>query len=162
MAIYDKNGNEVEICYKADGTRALYAFNKDGEQVYPPIDPTDYNLKVMTYNVQGWAGLNAWQYSSIIFNKYDADIIGTQESSVNSNLVNLGYPYTAQGPAPNSNVVFSKYQLSDITSNSYDSDHYAGKRGYQKMYFTFEGKRIALFNTHLETASGSMYQYPQV
>lgn len=162
MAVYDKNGNELSYIYDKNGNALTYGYDRHGNVIYSIIDPTDYNFKVMTLNVQSWTGTNGWDYISPVFANYDVDVIGTQESSLNNNLVNLGYPYTAVSSSPNTNVVFSKYALSDITSKSFDSNHYAGKRGYQKMYITFNGKRVALFNAHLETSSGSMYQYPQV
>lgn len=161
MPTYDKNGQLVYNAYKKDGTIAQYGFDRNGNLIFPNIDPTDFNFKVMTFNVQSWSGINEWDYINSIFEDYDVDIIGSQESKSNSELTALGYTYKATGSEPNTNIVFSKHELSDITSKSYDANHYEGKRGYQKMYFTFNGKRIALFNTHLETHTGTTYQYPQ-
>lgn len=161
MPTYDKNGQLVYSAFKKDGTIARQGYDRQGNLIYPNIDPTDYNFKVMTINNQAWTGLNAWQYIGSIFEEYDVDIIGSQESHTNSNLTALGYTYRAISEKQSGNIVFSKHELSDITSKSYDVNMYADKRGYQKMYFSFGGKRIALFNSHLETHSNTSYQYPE-
>lgn len=161
MSIYNSSGQILNVAYDADGNQISNAYDADGQQIFPDIDPSDYNFKIMSFNIQSWTGINAWGYIGSIFENYDVDVIGAQEAHTSSELTNLGYIYTAIGESPNSNIVFSKHQLSDITSKSYDVNHYAGKRGYQKMYITFNGKRIALFNTHLETSTATQWQYPQ-
>lgn len=159
--IYNISGNIQSIIYGNDGAVTNRAYNVNGAQVFPDIDPSDYNFKVMTFNIQSWTGINSWEYIGPIFTNYDVNIIGMQEAHTSNNLTNLGYIYNAVGVGPNSNIVYSKSVLSDISSKSYDANHYEGKRGYQKMYITANGKQIAVFNTHLETSTATQWQYPQ-
>lgn len=160
MSVYDAAGNRLSVIYDKNGNALSEAYDADGQQVFPDIDPSDYNFKVMSFNNQSWTGLSAWSYMGAAIENYDVDIMGTQESHSNSNLTGLGYVYTATGSA--GDIVFSKHQLTDITEKKYDTTRAdAAGRWYQKMYFSFGGKTIAFFNTHLETSGYESHKVAQ-
>ena len=162
MSIYNVSGNNINIIYDISKNLLTKAYDQNGIQIFPSIDPSDYNFKVMSFNNQAWTGGNAWEYTGPIIADYDVDIIGMQESRVSANLSNLGYVYSAIGSQSNDNVVVSKYTLSSITEKKYDENRTdTAGRSYQKMYFTFNGKTVALFNTHLETSGYEAYKVAQ-
>lgn len=163
MSVYNATGDKLNVVYSKNGDVLNSAYSANGQQIFPDIDPTDYNFKVMSFNNQSWTGLSGWSYIGSAIENYDADIIGTQESHSNTNLTNLGYVYTALGSVYGvQNIVFSKHVLSDILEKKYDTNRTSGQfRTYQKMYFTFNGKTIAFFNTHLETSGMESYKVAQ-
>ena len=160
MSVYDYIGTKLQSINDLSGEAIIYAYDLIGNKIFPDYDPTDFNLKVMSFNNQSWTGLSAWTYMESVFEDYDVDIIGTQESHSNSNLVSLGYTNTATGSA--GEIVFSKYQLNNITEKKYEttrSDTIG--RWYQKMFFTFDNKTIAFFNTHLEASGYESHKVAQ-
>ena len=160
MSVYNAAGNRLNVIYDKNGNVLTRAYNRDGQQIFPDIDPSDYNFKVMSYNNQSWTGSNSWAYMGAVIEGYDVDIMGTQESHSNSNLTNIGYAYSASGTSEN--IVFSKLPLSNITEKKYDTTRSdTAGRWYQKMYFTFNGKTVALFNTHLETSGYETHKVAQ-
>lgn len=162
MSVYNATGDKLNVIYDKDGDVLNSAYSVNGQQIFPDIDPTDYNFKIMSFNNQSWTGLSGWSYMGSAIENYDADIIGTQESHSNTNLTNLGYVYTATGSVAPGNIVFSKHVLSDISEKKYDTNRTDTQfRTYQKMYFTFNGKTIAFFNTHLATSSYESHKVAQ-
>ena len=152
MAIYNKQGSLLARAYGIRGSDLNLAYDIEKEIVFHKIDPTDYNFKVMSFNVQSWTGLSAWQYVGSIFQNYDVDVVGLQETSSLSSLGTLGYNYSAFGSTRGANTVAAKIPLVNPTEKSYDQNHYEGKRTYQRMEVAFNGKTIAIYNTHLETS----------
>ena len=162
MSVYNKNGVEINALYAKSGSGIATAYGSDGEIVFPGIDPTDYNFKIMSFNNQSWTGLSGWSYIGAAILSYGCDIVGTQESHTTTYMTNAGYSYCEVSSTQSGNIVWSKQAVTDVTSASFTSNHYAGKRGYQKMKTTINGKTVAIYNTHLETSTMPQYQYAQV
>ncbi len=149
--IYNHDGSELRTAYTSDGIELNDAYDDHGTKIWTK----DYDLIVMSYNVQWWTKRNAnttMQFD--ILNKYDADIIGLQEFSKTSAIPSLAtqclsaYPYKYVSNHYNFNAIASKKPLENVTDTDYtyvDDEQWA----YQKGYLTVGGKRIAFFNTHL-------------
>lgn len=158
MAIYNKSETEVFECYDIDGLAQNVAYDLDGVVVYPD----EVLLKVMTYNVQWFTGINsqlAMQQS--IINNYNADIIGVQEISQNGNISSVGQtvlsPYQYQRLSNHKNYIamMSKVPLSNIVVADYinqdpnDMTQYNETRAYMTAEISAGGKTITWINTHL-------------
>lgn len=156
--IYDLSGNNLTDAYSLNGGSISAAYNINGEQIYPDA----VQLKVMTFNEQGWGGINSQQtMQNTIFNLYDADIIGFQEFCTNGVIPTVArnaltnYTNIQLTNHKNYNAVASKFALSDWTiadyqtQDQYDIDTWNETRTYMRGYFAIGGKTIAFFNTHL-------------
>ena len=154
--IYNKSGSTIYTAYDKSGSIIDSAYDVDGNTVF------QRQLKVMTYNVQGWQGINSQQtMQNAIFGTYDADIVGIQEfcsdgsiPSIASNALS-SYPNLQLTEHINYNAVASKQTISNWviadyeTQDPYDISTWNETRSYMKGYFTFHGKQIAIINTHL-------------
>lgn len=150
--IYDYKGRELGKAYDFEGTELESAYDSHGNEVWTK----NYDLVVMTYNMQWWTKRNAnTTMQRKIINTYDADIIGMQEFSKTSAIPSLAttilsgkYPYIYNSNHYNFNGLASKTELSNVTDTdfTYEDDE---KWAYQKAYLTVNGKQIAFFNTHL-------------
>lgn len=169
MAIYNKNGNELNIVFAADGTETASAFDAGGAQVYTNVR----TLKVMTYNVGTWydgkhdnvpaaqdADYYALQKGMILAN--EPDIICMEEyckqfskagRTANSLLLECGYYYIQEslGDSPtaspaNGRCIASKYPISNYTIRNFDDN---SKLYYDSCIVTFRGVEIPLVITHL-------------
>lgn len=148
--IYDHKGEELNRIFDESGNRISSAYDSKGNLIYTD----EYNLIVMSYNVQWWTKRNSnITMQKEIFSKYNADLIGLQEFSKTSSLPSeasqslMGYPYKYISNHYNFNAIASKKALSDVTDTdfTYEDDE---KWAYQKGYFPLYGKQIAFFNTH--------------
>lgn len=113
-------------------------------------------LTVMTCNVQSFTGISARSnILNTIFAKYSPDIVGFQEY-YNNNMADgtLALDYLKRHWA-NVNVVQQNALATHLTPDDeifgYDyKAQGAYHRSYMRTYVTVGGKRIAVFNTHLE------------
>ena len=151
--IYDINGNILNGCYDSEGTEIEQAYDVDGNALIPVSN----NITVMTYNVQWFTGLNADEsMQREILSTYNPDIIGLQE--LGAGMPSLGttlfsdYAETELGIQHNKTGCVSKYTFSSVDADVFP-DQTGETRGYQKAYFTFNGKTICWINTHLATSS---------
>lgn len=155
--VYNITGQTVTP-FLMSGTVTSAAYNVSGFQVYPD----SFQLTVMTFNEQGWSGINnqlAMQRQ--IFSTYSADIIGFQEFCSNGVIPTIArnaltdYPNIQLTNHKNYNAMASKATLTDWTiadyqtQDQYDIDTWGETRTYMRGYLTMHGKRIAVFNTHL-------------
>lgn len=158
MAIYDKNGNEIFAVYDKSGNPLSQAFNKDGEVIYP----TDVRLKVMTYNVQWFTGINSQQtMQDIIINGNEPDIIGFQEISKNGTIPTVGnnvltnYNYKQLSNHVNYIAFASKIPMSNIITADFENQsdleasQYNETRAYMVADIEVNGKTVKWLNTHL-------------
>ena len=133
---------------------------------------TTHDLTVMTFNNQGWTGINSdINLMNSIFEKYKPDIVGFQEYCIGYSIggvhtddyVKSICPDLFVGPPDYEivcNAIASKYELTEPTATSYASQ--AGNlRYYQKSYIFVNGIKIAVFNTHLEMTSNYSYKKAQ-
>lgn len=148
--MYDINGNQIQTAYDIDGSPLLQVYDINGNPLI------NYDLAVMTYNVQKFNGRNANQtMQERILQAYQPDIVGLQElggGSMPSLGVTLFADYQNQflGSDTNKSGIVSKYALTNPTFTAY-TQKASETRGYEKTYITVNGKQIALFNTHMET-----------
>ena len=114
----------------------------------------EYLLTVMTFNVQYFSGINASpEILDSIFTQYNPDIVGMQEYGAaaavdgvdSQTFIRRYWDYTEVG---GTNLVASKMALNDPETVYYAD--YTEPRCYQKMYVAVGGRRIAVFNTHLD------------
>jgi endonuclease/exonuclease/phosphatase family metal-dependent hydrolase len=158
MAIYNINGTEVQSAYSVGGAALSAAFSIDSEQVFP----TSSILRVMTYNVQWFSGINSQvQMQREIIDNNAPDIISFQEFSQTPSVPSVGaqvlgaYPYIQISNHTNYMAIASKLPLSDVTTADFISQdpeelsRWGETRAYIKCYFTFGGKRICFIDTHL-------------
>lgn len=153
--IYDINGNQLTNAYDINGNLLTQAYDLEGnplmEDEPTPPTPIQSNFKVMSYNVQYWGGMNAnTEMLQTIINTYDVDVIGTQEGSGTAGgglFSDYGY-----SEASGNLSLISKYALGDFVAANYTD----GRRGYIKAYIQFNGKRICIIDTHLETGFESV------
>lgn len=156
MAIYDISGNALNTVYDIDGVQLEQAYDIDGNEL---IEPIQTELVVMSYNVQGFTGLNANEsMQSGIISTYNPLIVGLQELGMNTSLPTVGanifsdYPYKyLSPPIYNRPAIASKVQLNNVVGNEFTNQS-GETRGYQKSYFTYGGKTICWINTHLATS----------
>ena len=154
------------MLYNVNGTAVTDIYDVNGQQIYEAYDINgnliSYNLKVMTFNAQGFTGINSQQNMlRAIFNTYDADIIGIQEFCSNGSIPTAAantltnYPNIQLSNHKNYNGVASKTALSNWTiadyqtQDPYDLSEWNETRSYMKGYITVNGKSVAIINTHL-------------
>lgn len=155
MAVYNKDGVEINTVYNKDGNALANVYDKNGNPLLSDL------LTVMTYNVQRWESINRnIAIQTEAFSDRKADIVGIQEWGYNTTgvnigdnvpvrtfLANCGYTEIEVGEAVyNKNAFISKLALSDVSETTFTTQ---SSYSYQKCYFTFKGKQIAWFNTHL-------------
>lgn len=153
MVVYNKNGSPIERIYAYNGTEAEQAYDVEGNTLLPVSN----DIVVMTYNVQWFTGLNAEEsMQREILSTYNPDIIGLQE--LGASMPSLGttlfadYAEIELGSQHNKTGCVSKYTFSSVTADVFPNQT-GETRGYQKAYFTFNGKTICWINTHLATSS---------
>ncbi len=173
MAVYDVNGNQLYSIYDTDGSELYNSYDIEGSLIYSRTGTIA--LRVMSFNVQGFTGINA--ISSIqneAFVTQGADIIGMQEyqsagskyidgMTVENYLHYVGYnDYKVGSLAVNKTFFASKYPYSNFSEKVYDTIYSAQDvRSYIKCYMNIGGKQIAFYNTHLDVAASS-YRIAQI
>lgn len=161
MSVYDINGVALSNCYDKDGELLNAAYDLNGEQVFPD----SVTLKVMTYNVQYFSGINAQTaMQTEIVNKYQPDIIGMQElkNYTLSNLPTTGKTmltaYSVQQLSNHVNklmVATKGYALNNLVIADYehqdpeDISRWNETRAYMKADLNIGGKAVTFINTHL-------------
>lgn len=164
MGVYALDGTQLPTIYGTDGSEAINGYDINGNIIHP-TGPT--TLKVMTFNVQAFSGMNSQaDMMADIFGTYDADIIGFQEcvsglsnipSAIRSSLSE--YPNTFFSSHYNYNAVFSKIALQNAIAQDYETqsaDEWASwneTRSYIKCYLNIGGKNVCWINTHLAVAN---------
>lgn len=166
MAVYDVNGNAINELFNLSGGELQTAYDIDGVEIFHP-----YDMRIMSYNVRWFTEENQYGYIQNPPFGRNADIIGIQEYSTGTigkidgvsaptYMANKGYPYQYTSTLDyNHKIVVSKIPMNDISETVYSASHET--RSYQKMYFTYKGKRIALFNTHTDYQLDN-YKYNQI
>lgn len=167
MRWYDIQGNMKPEVYNISGIKVDNTFS-----VAEMEQQEQQELVIMSFNVYGWAGLNDNQtLMADIFEAYSPDIVGFQEYYADRHSGNgiggtrpsefLGryWEYLVEGIdalnasnepyVGNTKAVASRFKLKDATDTVFTSRR-SQTRSYQKMYIEVGGKRIAIFNTHLE------------
>lgn len=155
MAIYDLDGNPIQIAYDADGDPLSEAYDLDGNPLYE----TDNHLTVMTYNPQWFRGINAQQaMQNTIIQNNNPDIIGFQEFSrdgtvgtVASNML-TNYRYDYMSEHYNYMYLASKLPLQNVVVADFVNQR-GETRAYMKCEINVGGKTVTWINTHLD------YQY---
>lgn len=165
MAIYDIYGNQLQAVYDIEGNSLQYAYDIEGSQIFGGKPPVGTPLKVMTYNVQYFNGINSQSaMQNAIISLYEPDIIGMQElgTYTASNLPSVGQTMLANYP----NKQFSNHKnkvlmvtkslaLSNVAIADFenqdpqDVSQYNETRAYMKADITVGGKTITWINTHL-------------
>ena len=163
MAIYDKDGISINSVYGVEGGILSQAYDIEGNEL---IEQTSFT--VMSYNVQKFEGLNANEsMQNGIIATYNPLIVGLQELGTNAVLPTIGenifsnYPYKYLSPSiPNRPAIVSKLPL--VNAEGVEFTNQIGEtRGYQKSYFTFNGKTICWINTHLATSDSESAKVAQ-
>lgn len=164
MSIYDINGNQLQAVYDIEGNSLQYAYDIEGNQIFGGSEPpVGTPLKVMTYNVQKFLGINNQQtMQRAIVDLYDADIIGMQELGSVTTLGTVGsYMLANYSVKQLSNHLNKIMMVTDgITLNNLviadfvhqdpqDASQYNETRAYMKADITVGGKTITWINTHL-------------
>ena len=159
MAVYDKDGNALTNIYDKDGNSLQNAYDANGNLVF---SNADYDLSVMSFNVQWFKNINA-DANHIVKDaiaRFNPDIIGFQEWEESYGmgtidglapdvyLENNGYDVIVGNGTTisNKNAIASKYQLLDASETAFRQGY---KFGYNKAYITYYGKQIAVYSTHL-------------
>lgn len=163
MAIYGINGNQLSKAYSKNGDSANRLYDVSGNSVFQP------NLRIMTYNVGQWyvgggsyapAEKDAEYYDlqNGILSRNNVDVICLEEyvyylsalPRTAESMLSQYFPYRhlKEWRQYYGRGICSKYELSDYTENDYTVEP---NRYYDKAYITFNGKRIAIFVTHLST-----------
>ena len=150
MAIYKFNSDDLFGAYAVDGDALDYAYNKTGDVIFSR-EPV---LKVMTYNVQYFNGINAQKVmQEAIINTYNVDVIGLQEIGTGS-MPTLGtevlnrYPNQYLGVQHNKTALASKRQMTDVSAELFSVGEFE-TRGYNKAYIDVSGKSVCIINTHV-------------
>lgn len=145
------------------GQKLSEAYDLSGNQML------QNRLKVMTYNVQHFTGINSQaEMQSKIISDNTPDIISFQEFSDTRAIPTVGqavlveYPYVYISDHLNYLSVASKIPLTDITCVDYqvqdpeEITRWGETRVYFKAYFRFNGKNICFINTHLAVLDESV------
>lgn len=164
--IYDKGGNALNFAYSKDGELISSAYDIDGLQIFSaqPI-----SLRVMSYNCGQWykgsgsgistEGTNAVSHRTLlqsIMTAQNPDILCIQEywdiigSSAVKDLL-TAYPYYREVNGRTGywgHAVYSKYPISGFTTTSLGNNRYL-----DKLTVTVDGRKINVFNCHLDTSS---------
>lgn len=170
MSVFNVSGSPTDVAYAVSGNMLSQAYDIDRN----PLLGTRLPLNVMTYNVQWFTRINgqtAMQQN--IIDTYKPSIIGLQELSTDGTIpavgqtVLSGYGTKVMSNHKNYLGIASKIALSGTTSTDFtnqdpeDMSRYGETRAYMKTYFTFNGKRVCLINTHLAVITAS-YIYAQM
>lgn len=161
MSVYNINGTATDVAYDVSGAKLSQAYDMIGS----PLLDTTATLKVMTYNVQRFRGINAQQaMQNEIVAKYDADIIGMQEigsttmPTVGATALS-GYLYTsianASGLSNPAGIVSKSLPFANVQTVKFvnqdpeDISQWNEERGYIRGDLTVNGKTITVISTHL-------------
>lgn len=160
MAIYDYTGVELFSADSYEGTSLEQAYDYLGNEVF--VQDPSWSLRVMSYNVQKWIGINSQQeMQNLIVSRNNPDIIALQELGTSQTLppiaVNMlsEYDHIYQSTHVNIVGIASKLQINNVTARDYtnqdpeDISRYNETRAYLKGYLTMKGKRVCFINTHL-------------
>lgn len=151
MPVYDVNGNQLNTVYGVNGTALGQAYDIDGN---PLID--DGSVNVMTFNICRWRDINAnATIMNSIFNAYKPILFcGIQEAGSDGTMNYIGTQFQSgkamECNVPNKTAILFNTSYTDYSDAVYTNQSAGEARGYQKCYVTVGGKRIAIFNTHLE------------
>ena len=157
MASYDINGQPLTAAFDINGDSLSAVYDINGQ-------PSPFNspyLKVMTFNVQYWTGIN--NMTAIIekiYNVHRPDICGMQECNSDGIVIPqfLRKSYNSGNTFAAPQRFFTNVPMSDVTATRFTD--VLENRGYMKAYINVNGKRVAVFNTHLEVL-GSSQHYTQ-
>ena len=169
MAIYSRNGQQVNTPFNQSGEEIYSAFDVFGTEVYAKI----HTLKVMTYNVGTWyvgrhdnvpAEKDAEYYAlqKGIIQQNNADILFLEEyckefsktgRTAISILQECGYTYiheqggdNPQASNANGRCIASKFPISNYVANTFND---GGGMYYDYCSITVNGETINLVITHL-------------
>lgn len=119
-------------------------------------------LKVMTYNLQWFAGINGQlEMQKKIIDRHKPDIIGLQELTKDGKICSAGramlagYPYLYLSKHKNYIGIASKYALTNVKAKDFrhqdrqDKAKYGETRAYIRSRLKMYGKTITIINTHL-------------
>lgn len=155
MAIYDIDGNPIQVAYNADGNPLAEAYDADGNPLYESSN----QIVVMTYNPQWFTGINGQQaMQNLIVSRNNPHIIGFQEFSKNGSVSTVAsnmltdYSYTQMSSHYNYLYMASKIPMSNIQMADFVNQR-GETRAYMKCDIQVDGKTITWINTHLD------YQY---
>lgn len=163
MAVYNISGWKTYAVESIGGQKLSEAYDLSGNQML------QNRLKVMSYNVQHFTGINSQaEMQSKIISDNTPDIISFQEFSDTRAVPTVGqavlveYPYVYISDHLNYLSVASKIPLRDITCVDYqiqdpeEMTRWGETRAYFKAYFRFNGKNICFINTHLAVLDESV------
>lgn len=176
MAVYDINNNSLSALYDAIGTSRSSAYDINGNLMWSKrVEPT--SLKVMTYNVQRFRGINSQQaMQNAIISKYNADFIGLQEigaltmPTVGANML---ADYFDKKIANGSNVsnpvgiVSKNMSFTNVNTVKFehqdplDQSSWDEERAYIKGTIVVDGKTITFVSAHLSYLTTSI-KYQQM
>jgi endonuclease/exonuclease/phosphatase family metal-dependent hydrolase len=158
MALFSIDGNALNSVYVVSGLNLKEAYDVEGDLIFPD----GVRLKVMTYNVQWFTGINSQTVmQNIIINGNDPDIIGLQEVSQNGVMPSVGtnvlsnYPYKRLSNHKNYNAFASKIPLENVVIADFvnqdpnEMTQYNETRAYMITDISVSGKTIKWINTHL-------------
>lgn len=158
--MFDIGKNEVTTFFDAKGNIPTRLYDRKSNRL------NGSDLVVMSFNIQRCKGLNSDEnLISAIFKKYNPDIAAFQEYDTVVSPSELpmdeylksfwGYLQVGEATSANfSKAVASHIPLSDVVSVDYTNLHpNQERRSYHKSYIEFNGKNIAVFNTHLATST---------
>ena len=190
MSIYDVNGKSVSEWFDIEGNKMGSYFDIHGNEYnkQPPVAVGD--LVVMSFNVLRWDGSYALSARSRVndvfsaitteFDGHSPDVVGFQEYkntplalgggetitvenflAEDYGLVNVEHSAVYSDATGIFLATASKYALDDAECVQYLTE---ARDLYQKMYIAFGGKRIAIFNTHLNYTARDFteYRYRQI
>ena len=166
MPSYDISGNYIYTVYDLYGDALSNAYDVNGNSLKPIPDIT-----VMTYNPQGFGGINGNSTMlTELIQKYDPDIVGVQEAGWSNSWPTKAQPFisgfdykhrsdyeTGDLPLANPNGLLSKLPMASLEEIAYIDSGYT-TYAYSKCYITVNGKTIAWYNTHLTWNSDSISQ----
>ncbi len=169
IRVYDRRLTDRERYYNYLIDKMRFSFKASNE------------LTVMSFNVQNWTKLNSDEtLISSILKKYNPDVVGFQEYDTSGSLggvpikdylndiwefVEVGVPSSRTY----SKAIVSHRETTPIETMEFTtlSPNTAKERlGYHKTYIEVNGKRIAVFNTHMDVSDsknseGVPYKYFQ-
>ena len=161
MAVYDKQGNQIDQPYDINGSVLAQCYDIDQNPLLGK------SLKVMTYNVGSWYynGIVTpsdkqdiyYHLQSSIFEAEDVDVVGIQEyySAIGSYSVPtmLGNYFSSlytvdKTSSKAGRALASKYTLSETQEINFV--HQNGEvRSYLKAYIYVDGKKVCFITAHL-------------